>query len=442
VSILWIREPGYVTVGEIGAFPTSYYFIVNGAYSIPSNACYQEDTNRANLKGTDGVCGLNYSGTVVVNGTFDDYNLFLDGDWRTYAVSLSNYSFIEETYYKPENFTQGKAFFGFGTSYDNYHNYSVWYALPASCFNASTNVNFTIRSWYELVSDSVNYACLRQGAQTWNDFDGNINYVIPPRYFVESAVYWGDPGSIGQNGTNTTGNQTLVSAENHGKLCIDGFNLCNSPLVINNGQGGTDILCELGNVTTCPYGCTQENTTATDYYAMCAVKTCADECNVLNFISCADTDIYKRQICIIDNTTGCYKNLVYGGCNNGDVCNSGSCVSAFNPGNGTGGNDVVLPDGVGGSVILTGWSYGDRLLLAVVIFLITAALIFGGGAYIGADGRALGVGFVLIMIVEFFMMLYYGIIPAWVGFLIAVIVAAVLTVVIKGFVGGGGSRDP
>jgi hypothetical protein len=97
--------------------------------------CYQESANTSNQKGTDGDCGLNYTGSYFYDdgdgffGGAGDRSLMIDGDWETGIYSQR----LIINYTKPIN-----------------KNKAIWQVkddggianltIPDSCFNASAKI--------------------------------------------------------------------------------------------------------------------------------------------------------------------------------------------------------------------------------------------------------------------------------------------------------------
>lgn len=230
---------------ELNATEVSYLYD-----SYTDVKCYQESANTTNQSGTDGDCGLNYSGNVVLDGNGVNMDNLIDGDWTTFSYVSSG---------SPDAYT----YINYSKPYKA-NNKSVWQIRPATlelfniiidneCFNQdvlqfqiiqeapSMNLGYSQwfcnngSDWVLLHNESGNnlaYSRVSEEAMNWS-VEG---YIKNPYVMINNTKIWEHSGEFNStHSPNKTSNfaSTLNTALNNGACDCNGCILDGSNCVIN-----------------------------------------------------------------------------------------------------------------------------------------------------------------------------------------------------------------
>jgi hypothetical protein len=140
----------------------------NQSTGVGETWCYQESANTSNQSGTDGSCGLDYSGSYAVDGSITDLANAYDGDWGTLAFqtvpeSPDNQSAVAQTdnltvvYVKPPNALNTTLW---PIKVSNTSTLTANLSIPQDCWSAS-ETNLTLRQ--QIYDHYVYYTTLSSG---------------------------------------------------------------------------------------------------------------------------------------------------------------------------------------------------------------------------------------------------------------------------------------
>lgn len=162
------------------SFISNPYITINN--NITSGICYQESANVSNQDGTDGTCGLIYTGSYSTDG-LSDYRNFTDGNWNTFFDPVPNVTYLYINYTKPVSAVSSVL----DTRYydnDDGLNHSINTTIPSSCFNYdSTKV--ILRFYFGTDFNNFQLQC-----QNSSGFKTIINYGTQGAVFYDEAMTW------------------------------------------------------------------------------------------------------------------------------------------------------------------------------------------------------------------------------------------------------------
>ena len=149
--------------------------------------CYQESFNITNQSGTDGNCGLNYTGTSYLESPVQwiSYSNIYDGDWGTYGRNAAGYllSFYIN-YTKPVDATNLSLWTA------KIHNGTIINMSLTSCFNAYTDKLVLKYSGTASGGQHYYYSCYN-GASWIDLYDSG--YTPYSTIIYEEAIIWNIP---------------------------------------------------------------------------------------------------------------------------------------------------------------------------------------------------------------------------------------------------------
>lgn len=169
-----------------------------------------------------------------------------------------------------------------------------------------TNTNITLRS----NSNKLYLGLLQQTTQ----IDELLILNTSINVFDITALY---NNGVGLNYTNSLNvNATLLNTT---PVCIDNYNLCNNPLIINN-----DYYCDVLDTVYCADECINSNISGI-YSGTCNNLLCTNECNIIGYQEC--NSINSFQICGNYDTDNCLEYSGDFGCTLGSICSNGYCIN-------------------------------------------------------------------------------------------------------------------
>jgi len=204
----------------------SLLFLMFSLISVSSLTCYQESANTTNQSGTDGNCGLNYTGSYLTSGTllFGDRVSNWNGVWNDYASTpvADTIYYVYVNYTKPSRSTSASWKTGFYVyiweSILINGNINLTRDIPTDCWNYNSN-KLVLRTKVNNTGNVDNYL----GEDCFN---GTWKEIIPftssgfagSTYTSEDGIFWNitDPTNITtiSNGTINTTNQNSSWGEN------------------------------------------------------------------------------------------------------------------------------------------------------------------------------------------------------------------------------------
>ena len=185
--------------------------------SVNALSCYQESANVSNQVGTDGNCGLNYTGNYYMTGT--NTGGAWDGNWNTTDGNNGYYSFYIN-YSKPLNIYsaygaiwQVKRITNGGLSSVTSNN-----TIPTSCFNNDSQIHLKLRTFFSGFSNHLEYSCLNSsGYSVFIPDYTDISCGVGEGCIYEEGIYWIMPPLLENNQTfnsqviSTTNNNFLIN---------------------------------------------------------------------------------------------------------------------------------------------------------------------------------------------------------------------------------------
>ena len=190
------------------------------AATIATDYCYQESANTTNQSGTDGNCGLDYSGAYNATGLNPSfpYNQTYDGDWST----KGSFATLSINYTKPPNALNSSIW---TVKHPGQTIYNI--TIPNACWNYS-NTKLLFK-FYAPVSDYF-WACYN--GTNWQDLCPSPTAV---GFIYEEAMWWNTTVTDIDNDTityfydwyNSSNNSTFSS------MGINNINLSSGNLTLN-----------------------------------------------------------------------------------------------------------------------------------------------------------------------------------------------------------------
>jgi parallel beta-helix repeat protein len=252
------------------AFVLAASMLVVGALAAE---CYQESATVDNQSGTDGSCGLQYTGNYLCEGTWDPglgfpcQNVY-DGNWNTFAFGeeegkLTGYLFINYT--KPEGATSDSLWQASGKNPDNSINVTN-FTISEGCLSQD-NLMFKLTS--DSASHSGNGACYdgAEWVEVFNRSGGHSEYLYEEGVWWDiTATYWSFPPVNISDCTelNETGQTYLLTADidTDAETCIE----ITADNVMLDCQGHTINGNVTGIYATGHSGITIRNCVITDFF--------------------------------------------------------------------------------------------------------------------------------------------------------------------------------
>lgn len=207
------------SVGDV-----EYDYMVDPTYSM----CYQESANTTNQKGTDGNCGLNYSGLYVSSGSWTNLGMVYDGDWGTYGyggtTTLVN---LTINYTKPLNALSSSLWnIKTGMTVNNL-------SINSSCWNYSpTKLVLMVQSKHKSTMPASYQSFWKcYNGTSWLDISPSGSTLEATSFIYEEAMIW----NVSVADSDTTYPTFSGYVDNNATLIGSGIGLFNVTLANTNG---------------------------------------------------------------------------------------------------------------------------------------------------------------------------------------------------------------